>query len=102
MPVPESIIVLSELQRYEKSVAELARSMPKLAKQPENLPQPQPSPLALRNAEVAKVVAWAEAMVTEDVPQAAAELFPEAFGFTPPSSDFDGCGCTPRPITAMW
>ena len=93
-PVPSSTILYSDIKKFDDGVA-------KLTKQPENLPQPQPSPLALHNAEVDQMAKRAEAMVTEDVPQAAAELFPEAFGFTPPSSDFDGCGCTPRPITAM-
>ncbi len=93
-PVPSSTILYSDIKKFDDGVA-------KLTKQPENLPQPQPSPLALHNAEVDQMAKRAEAMVTEDVPRAAAELFPEAFGFTPPSSDFEGCGCTPRPITAM-
>ena len=70
-------------------------------KEPENLPQPQPSPLALRNAEVAKVVAQAEAMAAEEDFEDATRLFPGFFGSIPPSSDSDPCGCVPRPITAM-
>ncbi|MSR68588.1 hypothetical protein EXS66_02270 [Candidatus Saccharibacteria bacterium] len=69
--------------------------------EPENPPQPQPSPLALHNAEVAEMAKQAEAMVTDEELDDAARLFPEAFGFTPPSSDFDACGCIPRSVTAM-
>ena len=72
-----------------------------LEKEPENPPQPQPSALALHKAEVAKIAEEAEAMVTAEELDIASELFPVAFGFTPPSSDFDGCGCTPPPITRM-
>ena len=72
-------------------------------KEPESLtqPQPQPSALALHNAKVAQMAKEAEAMAAEEDFDEATRLFPEAFGLTPPSSRFDACGCTPRPITAM-
>ena len=70
-------------------------------REPEATTQPQPSALALHNAKVAQMAKEAEAMVANEELDEATRLFPGFFGSTPPSSRFDACGCTPRPITAM-
>jgi len=70
-------------------------------REPESPSQPPPSALAQHNARVSEMAKQAEAMAAEEDFEEATRLFPEAFGFTPPSSDPDVCGCTPRPITAM-
>jgi len=70
-------------------------------REPESPSQPPPSALAQHNARVSEMAKQAEAMAAEEDFEEATRLFPEAFGFNPPSSDPDVCGCTPRPITAM-